>query len=84
MTWTLAHIFLLELAQELDIGTSLFLNPDSKPEPWENIFEIKDKFFKWASWIVFEALTNRFNFKVEYYYFIFLEPNSYIEILINY
>ncbi len=72
----------MEPAQEPDIGTSLLLNPDSKPEPWKNIFENKGKFFKWASWIVFEALTNRFNFKVEYHLLV-VEPHSYINIDFN-
>jgi hypothetical protein len=36
----------MEPAQEPDIGTSLLLNPNSKPESWKNIFENKGKFFK--------------------------------------
>lgn len=38
--------FLLELAQELDSGTSLLLDPNPKLEPWKNTLEKMGRFFK--------------------------------------
>ncbi len=42
-TWTQAHTFLLELAQESDCGTSLLLNPGV--ELWKNILEKKVRIY---------------------------------------
>lgn len=42
-TWTQAHTFLLELAQESDCGTSLLLDPGVKL--WKNILEKKVRIY---------------------------------------
>jgi hypothetical protein len=85
MAWTLAHMFLLEWAQELDIGTSLLLDPIPKLKPWKFTLAKKGQVLLskqvdfYFYFYLFLKLTNRLNFKVEYEFLLVVELHAYID-----